>query len=61
MPSPMIAFRTGRKAGTARSVAAPSASSYIGLLGTVLGIMLTFYNMNLDASADASKIMIGSR
>jgi biopolymer transport protein ExbB len=32
---------------------------YIGLLGTVLGIMLTFYNMNLDASADASKIMVG--
>jgi biopolymer transport protein ExbB len=32
---------------------------YIGLLGTVLGIMLTFYNMSLDASADASKIMMG--
>jgi biopolymer transport protein ExbB len=32
---------------------------YIGLLGTVLGIMLTFYNMNIDASADASKIMMG--
>jgi biopolymer transport protein ExbB len=32
---------------------------YIGLLGTVLGIMLTFYNMGLDASADASKIMVG--
>jgi biopolymer transport protein ExbB len=32
---------------------------YIGLLGTVLGIMLTFYNMGLDASADAGKIMVG--
>ena len=32
---------------------------YIGLLGTVLGIMLTFYNMGLDSSADASKIMAG--
>ena len=32
---------------------------YIGLLGTILGIMLTFYNMGLDASADVSKIMIG--
>jgi len=32
---------------------------YIGLLGTVLGIMLTFYNMGLDASADVGKIMIG--
>jgi biopolymer transport protein ExbB len=32
---------------------------YIGLLGTVLGIMLTFYNLGLDASADLGKIMIG--
>ncbi|WP_026607496.1 TonB-system energizer ExbB [Methylocapsa acidiphila] len=32
---------------------------YIGLLGTVLGIMLTFYNMGLDATADAAKIMTG--
>ncbi len=36
-----------------------SNAPYIGLLGTVLGIMLTFYNMGLDASADASKIMVG--
>jgi biopolymer transport protein ExbB len=36
-----------------------SNAPYIGLLGTVLGIMLTFYNMGLDASADASKIMAG--
>jgi biopolymer transport protein ExbB len=32
---------------------------YIGLLGTVLGIMLTFYNLSFDASADAGKIMAG--
>jgi biopolymer transport protein ExbB len=32
---------------------------YIGLLGTVLGIMLTFYSLGLDASADVGKIMIG--
>ncbi len=32
---------------------------YIGLLGTVLGIMLTFYNISLDTSADAGKIMMG--
>jgi biopolymer transport protein ExbB len=33
---------------------------YIGLLGTVFGIMLTFYNLGLDAaSADVGKIMIG--
>jgi biopolymer transport protein ExbB len=36
-----------------------SNAPYIGLLGTVLGIMLTFYNMGLDASADAGKIMVG--
>ena len=36
-----------------------SNAPYIGLLGTVLGTMLTFYNMGLDATADASKIMIG--
>ncbi|MDR1085813.1 MAG: TonB-system energizer ExbB [Deltaproteobacteria bacterium] len=32
---------------------------YLGLLGTVLGIMLTFYQMGLDASLDTGKIMIG--
>ncbi|MDR2387694.1 MAG: TonB-system energizer ExbB [Deltaproteobacteria bacterium] len=32
---------------------------YLGLLGTVLGIMLTFYRMGLDASLDTGKIMIG--
>jgi len=42
---------------TVASVA--SNAPYIGLLGTVLGIMLTFYNISLDASADASKIMVG--
>lgn len=36
-----------------------SNAPYIGLLGTVLGIMSTFYEMSLDASADASKIMGG--
>jgi biopolymer transport protein ExbB len=32
---------------------------YIGLLGTVLGIMLTFYNLGVDVNADVSKIMVG--
>lgn len=32
---------------------------YIGLLGTVLGIMLTFYTMGIDASVDTGKIMVG--
>jgi biopolymer transport protein ExbB len=36
-----------------------SNAPYIGLLGTVLGIMLTFYNLGLDTSIDTSKIMIG--
>jgi biopolymer transport protein ExbB len=47
---------------TKRLVVVASVASnapYIGLLGTVLGIMLTFYNMGLDASADMGKIMIG--
>lgn len=47
---------------TKRLVVVASVASnapYIGLLGTVLGIMLTFYNMGVDASADVSKIMVG--
>src|SRR5262245_49773439 len=32
---------------------------YIGLLGTVIGIMLTFYTLGIDASADVGKIMVG--
>jgi biopolymer transport protein ExbB len=36
-----------------------SNAPYIGLLGTVLGIMLTFYSMGVDASADVGKIMVG--
>jgi biopolymer transport protein ExbB len=48
---------------TARlSVIASIASNapYLGLLGTVLGIMLTFYQIGLDAGAmDTGKIMTG--
>jgi len=36
-----------------------SNAPYIGLLGTVLGIMLTFYKLGLDTSADVGKIMVG--
>ncbi|MFC3609218.1 TonB-system energizer ExbB [Stutzerimonas tarimensis] len=32
---------------------------YIGLLGTVLGIMLTFYQMGMDANIDTLQIMVG--
>lgn len=37
-----------------------SNAPYLGLLGTVLGIMLTFYQIGLDAGAmDTGKIMTG--
>ncbi|WKW51491.1 TonB-system energizer ExbB [Rhodomicrobium lacus] len=36
-----------------------SNAPYVGLLGTVLGIMLTFYSMDFSTSTDAGKIMVG--
>ena len=36
-----------------------SNSPYIGLLGTVLGIMLTFYSMGENGVMDSGKIMMG--
>lgn len=36
-----------------------SNAPYIGLLGTVLGIMLTFYTMGHDGFMDTGKIMVG--
>ncbi len=36
-----------------------SNAPYIGLLGTVLGIMLTFYNIGKEGLVDTSKIMTG--
>lgn len=36
-----------------------SNAPYLGLLGTVLGIMLTFYRMGQDAALDTSRIMTG--
>ncbi|WP_245965090.1 TonB-system energizer ExbB [Trinickia dinghuensis] len=36
-----------------------SNAPYLGLLGTVFGIMLTFYNMGHDANFDAMRIMTG--
>ena len=36
-----------------------SNAPYVGLLGTVLGIMLTFHTMGLDGVMDTGKIMVG--
>jgi biopolymer transport protein ExbB len=36
-----------------------SSAPYIGLLGTVLGIMLTFYTMGQEGFIDTGKIMRG--
>ena len=36
-----------------------SNAPYIGLLGTVLGIMLTFYTIGREGYVDATKIMLG--
>lgn len=36
-----------------------SNAPYIGLLGTVLGIMLTFYSMGKNGFMDTGQIMIG--
>ncbi len=36
-----------------------SNAPYIGLLGTVLGIMLTFYTIGKGGPVDASRIMVG--
>ena len=36
-----------------------SNAPYIGLLGTVLGIMLTFHTMGVEGFMDTKKIMVG--
>lgn len=36
-----------------------SNAPYVGLLGTVLGIMITFYTMGDAGAVDAKKIMVG--
>lgn len=36
-----------------------SNAPYIGLLGTVLGIMITFYTMGSEGVVDSNRIMIG--
>jgi biopolymer transport protein ExbB len=36
-----------------------SNAPYVGLLGTVLGIMLTFYTMGREGFVDTGRIMVG--
>ncbi|MEW6409178.1 MAG: TonB-system energizer ExbB [Nitrospirota bacterium] len=36
-----------------------SNAPYIGLLGTVLGIMLTFYTVGMEGFVDSKRIMVG--
>ena len=36
-----------------------SNAPYIGLLGTVMGIIMTFHTMGLDGFMDTGKIMVG--
>ena len=36
-----------------------SSAPYVGLLGTVLGIMLTFYTLGAQGFMDTGKIMVG--
>jgi len=38
---------------------AASNAPYIGLLGTVLGIMLTFYTIGQEGFVDTKKVMVG--
>lgn len=46
-----------RKLGIIASIG--SNAPYIGLLGTVLGIMLTFYTVGVEGYVDATRIMVG--
>ncbi|MDY7025881.1 MAG: TonB-system energizer ExbB [Pseudomonadota bacterium] len=36
-----------------------SNAPYVGLLGTVFGILITFYNMGQSGAIEASEIMVG--
>jgi biopolymer transport protein ExbB len=46
-----------RKLGIIASIG--SNAPYIGLLGTVLGIMLTFYTVGVEGYVNATRIMVG--
>jgi biopolymer transport protein ExbB len=46
-----------RKLGIIASIG--SNAPYIGLLGTVLGIMMTFYTIGVEGYVNAARIMVG--
>jgi len=46
-----------RKLGIVASIG--SNAPYVGLLGTVLGIMMTFYRIGTEGYVDAARIMVG--
>lgn len=45
--------------GLAFIASVASNAPYIGLLGTVLGIMLTFYTIGQEGFVDTKKVMVG--
>lgn len=51
----MRSRRTSRRSTSSTRTPPP----YVGLLGTVIGIMLTFYDMGSTGAIDAGRIMTG--
>jgi len=53
----ILEIKITQKLGVLASIG--SNAPYIGLLGTVLGIMLTFYTVGVEGYVDATRIMVG--
>ena len=53
----ILEIKITQKLGVLASIG--SNAPYIGLLGTVLGIMLTFYTIGVEGYVDATRIMVG--
>lgn len=52
-----LELHLGNNLGIISTIA--SNAPYVGLLGTVFGIIITFYTIGSDGMADSNKIMIG--
>lgn len=52
-----LELELGNNLGIISTIA--SNAPYVGLLGTVFGIIITFYTIGSDGMADSNKIMIG--